>query len=41
MYPNAGHAFANSDNEMSYVPEAAELSWERTMEFLQRTLATE
>lgn len=36
IYPNAGHAFANVDNEMSYVPEAAELSWERTLDFLSR-----
>jgi len=37
IYPNAGHAFANSDNEASYVPEAAELSWTRTIDFLSRT----
>jgi len=38
IYPNAGHAFANKDNESSYVPEAAELSWSRTIEFLNRVL---
>ena len=37
IYPNAGHAFANDDS-MAYVPEAAELSWTRTTEFLERQL---
>lgn len=41
IYPNAGHAFANKDNEMSYVPEAAEVSWQRTLEFLSRQFGNE
>lgn len=38
IYPNAGHAFANEDNENAYNEEAAQLAWQRTMEFLQREL---
>ncbi|MCI0619546.1 dienelactone hydrolase family protein [Candidatus Wolfebacteria bacterium] len=38
IYPNAGHAFANSDNEGAYNEEAARLAWQRTMEFLIREL---
>ena len=38
IYPHAGHAFANEDNELSYVPEAANLSWQRTLDFLARML---
>jgi carboxymethylenebutenolidase len=37
IYPNAGHAFAN-DGGSAYVPEATELSWQRTLEFLGREL---
>jgi carboxymethylenebutenolidase len=37
IYPNAGHAFAKTTSE-SYNPEAAELAWRRTMEFLEKTL---
>jgi carboxymethylenebutenolidase len=36
IYPNAGHAFANEDNEEAYNEEAAQLAWERTLEFLSR-----
>jgi carboxymethylenebutenolidase len=36
IYPNAGHAFANEDNEDAYNEEAANLAWERTLEFLGR-----
>lgn len=36
IYPNAGHAFANEDNEEAYNEEAAQLAWERTLEFLAR-----
>jgi len=36
IYPNAGHAFANEDNEDAYNEEAAELAWQRTLEFLSR-----
>jgi carboxymethylenebutenolidase len=38
IYPNAGHAFANVDNEDAYNEEAAQLAWQRTMEFLTREL---
>ena len=38
IYPNAGHAFANEDNEEAYNEEAADLAWERTLEFLSREL---
>lgn len=38
IYPNAGHAFANADNEEAYDAEAAEIAWERTMDFLTETL---
>lgn len=38
IYPNAGHAFANEDREDSYNAEAAQLAWERTMDFLSREL---
>ena len=36
IYPNAGHAFANEDREDAYNQEAAELAWQRTLEFLSR-----
>lgn len=38
IYPNAGHAFANEDNEQAYNQEAAELAWERTIDFLTQEL---
>lgn len=38
IYPNAGHAFANEDNEDAYNEEAAKLAWRRTMEFLSQEL---
>lgn len=34
----AGHAFANDARPAVYVPEAAALAWERTLEFLGRHL---
>ncbi|KPJ83242.1 MAG: hypothetical protein AMS17_17805 [Spirochaetes bacterium DG_61] len=37
IYPNAGHAFANSDSA-SYNAEAAELAWRRTLSFLEKHL---
>jgi carboxymethylenebutenolidase len=37
IYPNAGHAFANSDSS-NYNREAAELAWERTLAFLNKHL---
>jgi carboxymethylenebutenolidase len=36
IYPNAGHAFANEDREDAYNEEAAQLAWERTLDFLAR-----
>lgn len=33
IYPNAGHGFANA-GDGDYVPEAADLAWERTVSFL-------
>lgn len=41
IYPNAGHAFANEDNEDAYNEAAAQLAWERTMDFLSRELSAE
>lgn len=38
VYPNAGHAFANEDNEEAYNQEAADTSWTRTLEFLEKHL---
>ncbi len=38
IYPNAGHGFANANNTEAYNPEAAELAWTRTLEFLRKTL---
>lgn len=37
IYPEAGHAFANPSGT-SYVPEAAEDAWQRTLEFLRQKL---
>jgi len=37
IYPNAGHAFANSDSA-NYNAEAAELVWKRTLAFLKKHL---
>jgi Dienelactone hydrolase and related enzymes len=41
IYPNAGHAFANEDREDAYNEEAAQLAWERTMDFLAQELRGE
>ena len=39
-YDGAGHAFFNDTNRLgTYDPEAAELSWERTVSFLRDALA--
>ncbi len=38
IYPNAGHAFANEDREDAYNEEAAQLAWQRTMDFLARNV---
>ena len=40
IYPNAGHGFANSDNP-AFDPAAADVSWSRTLEFLEKTLQTQ
>ncbi len=40
IYPNAGHAFANEDNEEAYNKEAAELAWRRTLDFLKQELSS-
>jgi carboxymethylenebutenolidase len=37
-YPGAGHAFFNDDRPEAYNQEAAELSWQRTLEFLHARL---
>ena len=37
IFPNAGHAFANSSGK-NYDPAAAELAWQRTLEFLNKYL---
>jgi len=37
VYPGAGHAFANPSGR-NYEAEAAETSWQRTVEFLHQTL---
>ncbi|UCB47319.1 MAG: dienelactone hydrolase family protein [Spirochaetota bacterium] len=37
IYPNAGHAFANSDSA-NYNKEAADLAWQRTIAFLDKHL---
>ncbi|HZP76162.1 MAG TPA: dienelactone hydrolase family protein [Pseudolabrys sp.] len=37
VYPGAPHAFANEDRP-SYRREAADLAWNRTLEFLKRTM---
>jgi len=36
IYPNAGHGFAKTTGE-SYNPDAADLAWRRTLEFLEKT----
>jgi carboxymethylenebutenolidase len=38
VFPNAGHGFASSDRQDSYVPAAAEESWEMTFNFFDRHL---
>lgn len=37
-YPGTGHWFAETDRAAAYVEAAADLAWERTVEFLHRTL---
>lgn len=37
-YPDAGHAFANPTRGDAYRPEAATDAWQKTLDFLSRTL---
>jgi carboxymethylenebutenolidase len=37
IYPNAGHAFSNVESD-AFNLEAAELSWTRTLSFLEEEL---
>lgn len=39
VYAGAGHAFFNDENASTFVPEAAQDAWERTLAFLDRVLA--
>jgi carboxymethylenebutenolidase len=39
MYEGANHAFHNDTSEARYDPEAAQLAWSRTIEFLKRHLS--
>lgn len=39
VYPGTGHWFANSDVAHAYAPEAAELAWDRSLEFLTHHLS--
>lgn len=41
IYPNVGHAFANPNNAEAYDEAAATLAWERTLDFLTRSLSAE
>lgn len=38
QYPNTGHWFFESDRPDAYQPEAAQLAWQRTVDFLRRYL---
>jgi carboxymethylenebutenolidase len=38
IYPGAGHAFENPNNQSGYRPEAAADAWTRTIDFLKKTL---
>jgi carboxymethylenebutenolidase len=38
VYPNCGHAFFNDTNELTYDKEAAEDSWQRALDFLNKHL---
>lgn len=38
LYPGTGHWFAESDRTAAYSPDAAELAWDRTLEFLRTEL---
>jgi len=38
MYEGAGHAFNNDTNESRYHKQAAELAWQRTIDFFNEKL---
>ena len=38
IYPDAGHAFENPNNQAGYRPNDAADAWQRTVEFLASTL---
>lgn len=38
VFPGAGHAFFNDGNPLAYRAEPARISWERTLEFLNKQL---
>jgi carboxymethylenebutenolidase len=38
IYPGAGHAFMNPNNQEGYRPEAAADAWQRTLDFLNKTM---
>jgi carboxymethylenebutenolidase len=38
IYPDAGHAFENPNNQQGYRPEDAADAWRRTIDFLSATL---
>ena len=40
LYPRAGHAFANPNNEKGYRPEAAADAWSRILAFLHSSKET-
>ncbi|HLD71025.1 MAG TPA: dienelactone hydrolase family protein [Candidatus Peribacteraceae bacterium] len=40
VYPNAGQSFTNNDSPV-FDPAAADVAWDRTLDFLQKTLPTE
>lgn len=37
-YPGTGHWFFEADRPEAYQPEAAEIAWQRTLEFLKKSL---
>jgi carboxymethylenebutenolidase len=38
IYPDAGHAFENPNNQTGYRPNDAADAWKRTVKFLAETL---
>lgn len=39
IYPNAGHGFAN-ENEQTYDKASADMAWQRTLDFLNKNVKT-